>query len=182
MLSRWSFLGNCDPLVFCEFSCPAVSTMLSRGLRTSGYDLPGAESTAVPLTGYRPLSHDSSSLADQLGRDSSNNKLKPAQVSQHVVTWVMWWWNIYHRIVCGSFFFNCFFVPLWVWYCFLCVVFRSFCFYLSSVCGSSFHPCPHCFHLSSLTCVWSLTSVNPVKGCVLGFRCFCALFWVCVLC
>lgn len=104
MLSRWSFLGNCDTLVFCEFSCPAVSTMLSRGPRTSGYDLPGAESTAVPLTGYRPLSHDSSSLADQLGRDSSNNKLKPAQVSQHVVTWVMWWWNIYHRIVCGSFF------------------------------------------------------------------------------
>lgn len=68
--------------MFCEFSCLAVSAMLSRGLRTSGYDLPGAESTAVPLIGYRPLSHDNSSLADQLGRDSSDNKLKTAQVSQ----------------------------------------------------------------------------------------------------
>lgn len=60
--------------------------MLSRGLRPSGYDLPGAESTAVPLIGYRPLSHDDSSLADPFGRDRSNNKLRTAQVSHHVVT------------------------------------------------------------------------------------------------
>lgn len=60
--------------------------MLSRGLRTSGFDLPGAESTTVPLIGYRPLSLDDSSLADQLGRDRSNNKLRTAQVSHHVVT------------------------------------------------------------------------------------------------
>ncbi|XP_056900155.1 ral guanine nucleotide dissociation stimulator-like 2 isoform X2 [Takifugu flavidus] len=53
--------------------------MLSRGARTGGYDLPGAESTAVPLIGYRPLSHDSSSPGDPLGRDSSNNKVKTAQ-------------------------------------------------------------------------------------------------------
>lgn len=59
--------------------------MLSRGVRAGGYDLPGAESTAVPLIGYRPLSHDSSSLSDQPGRDGTN-KVKPAQVSQRTLS------------------------------------------------------------------------------------------------
>ncbi|TNN02157.1 hypothetical protein fugu_009644 [Takifugu bimaculatus] len=67
----------------------SIGTMLSRGARTGGYDLPGAESTAVPLIGYRPLSHDSSSPGDPLGRDSSNNKVKTAQAepSKMKTTW-----------------------------------------------------------------------------------------------
>lgn len=60
--------------------------MLSRGARPGGYDLPGAESTAVPLIGYRPLSHDSSSPSHPLERDSGNNKMKTAQVNHPVVT------------------------------------------------------------------------------------------------
>lgn len=86
IISSGLFLRNCHPLVFCVFSGVAVGTMLSRGARTGGYDLPGAESTAVPLIGYRPLSHDSSSPGDPLGRDSSNNKVKTAQVNHPVVT------------------------------------------------------------------------------------------------
>lgn len=85
IFSRGLFVINCDPLLLCVFSCVAVGAMLSRGTRTGCYDLPGAESTAVPLTGYRPLSCDNSSLTDQLGRESGNNKLKPAQVNYHLV-------------------------------------------------------------------------------------------------
>lgn len=157
--------------MFCEFSFLTVSAMLSRALRTSGYDLPGAESPAVPLIGYRPLSHDSCSL---LGGDSSNNKLQTAQVSYHVVTWLMMMEYLSQN-------FLGFFLFVLIWFCFFCVVFSSFCFQ-SPLCvgGSSFCYCPHCFHLSSLTCVWSWTPVNPVKGCALCFCCLRAWVWLCV--
>lgn len=150
--------------MFCVFSIVTVGTMLSRGARTGGYDLPGAESTAVPLIGYRPLSHDSSSPGDPLGRDSSNNKVKTTQVNHPVVTWAMRRYNIY----CVP----SLFVLIWVWFCFPCVVSSSFCFVISPLTGwlLSF---TNCWHLSSLTCVWSCTSVNPVKGHLfLLFNCF----------
>lgn len=163
------FLWNCHPLVFCVFSCVSVGTMLSRGARTGGYDLPGAESTAVPLIGYRPLSHDSSSLGDPLGRDSSSNKVKTAQVHHPVVTWAMRRYNIY----CVP----CLFVLIWV-----CSAFPVLSLVLSVLLsllwlGGSFlslivdtcPPSPVCgpVHLSTLLKVTS-------------FYCLTAFFWLVV--
>lgn len=58
------------------------------------------------------------------------------------------------------------FVLIWVWYCFLCAVFSSFC--LSSllcVGGYAFHYCSHSFHLSSLTSPVHLsTLLNVASG------------------
>lgn len=75
--------NSCELIVFFFFSGPAVGAMLSRGLRAGAYDLPGAESAAVPLIGYRPLSRDHGSLADQVERDSSDSKT--AQVRHRVI-------------------------------------------------------------------------------------------------
>ncbi|KAM4568630.1 ral guanine nucleotide dissociation stimulator-like 2 isoform 1-T1 [Fundulus diaphanus] len=41
--------------------------MLHRNLRTGGYDLPGVESSDVPLIGYRPLSPDGGTPSSQAG-------------------------------------------------------------------------------------------------------------------
>lgn len=56
----------------------AAGIMLPRNMRTGGYDLPGVESSDVPLIGYRPLTTDSSFLSNQSGR---GNDLETSQVS-----------------------------------------------------------------------------------------------------
>ncbi|CAJ1062992.1 ral guanine nucleotide dissociation stimulator-like 2 isoform X1 [Xyrichtys novacula] len=51
--------------------------MLPRNMRTGGYDLPGVESSEVPLIGYRPLSPDSG--VNQSGRRGSRDEVETSQ-------------------------------------------------------------------------------------------------------
>lgn len=53
----------------CFFLCVSVShgTMLPRSMRTGGYNLPGAESSAVPLIGYRSLQPDGETRSSRPG-------------------------------------------------------------------------------------------------------------------
>lgn len=57
----------------------AAGTMLPRNMRTGGYDLPGVESTDVPLIGYRPLQPDSP--GNQSRRGSGVDEWETSQVS-----------------------------------------------------------------------------------------------------
>lgn len=59
----------------------AAGTMLPRNLRTGGYDLPGVESSDVPLIGYRPLPPDGGHQSHQLQRESGGDELETSQVS-----------------------------------------------------------------------------------------------------
>ena len=59
--------------------------MLPRSMRTGAFDLPGVESTDVPLIGYRPLSPDNGTPGNQSGRGNANNDLDSSQVSVHVL-------------------------------------------------------------------------------------------------
>ncbi|XP_042279202.1 ral guanine nucleotide dissociation stimulator-like 2 isoform X1 [Thunnus albacares] len=63
--------------------------MLPRNMRTGGCDLPGVESSNVPLIGYRPLSPDSGTPSHQSGRRSSSGELETSQVepSPMKTTW-----------------------------------------------------------------------------------------------
>ncbi|KAF7661424.1 hypothetical protein LDENG_00260270 [Lucifuga dentata] len=63
--------------------------MLPRNMRAGGYDLPGVESSSVPLIGYRPLPPDSGALSSQSGKGSSSNELDRSQVdpSPMKTTW-----------------------------------------------------------------------------------------------
>lgn len=53
--------------------------MLPRSMRTGGYDLPGVESSTVPLIGYRPLQPDGSTPSSRPG--SSSDESETSQVS-----------------------------------------------------------------------------------------------------
>ncbi|KAM9353697.1 ral guanine nucleotide dissociation stimulator-like 2 [Symphorus nematophorus] len=63
--------------------------MLPRNLRTGGYDLPGVESDAVPLIGYRPLLPDSGTPSSQSRRGSGSNESENSQAepSPMKTTW-----------------------------------------------------------------------------------------------
>ncbi|XP_053183364.1 ral guanine nucleotide dissociation stimulator-like 2 isoform X1 [Scomber japonicus] len=63
--------------------------MLPRNMRTGGYDLPGVESSNVPLIGYRPLSPDGGTPSHQSGRRSSSGDVETSQVepSPMKTTW-----------------------------------------------------------------------------------------------
>lgn len=64
------------------FLSVAAGTMLPRSMRTGGYDLPGVESSGVPLIGYRPLLPDSGTPGNQPVRGSSGDELETSQVSE----------------------------------------------------------------------------------------------------
>lgn len=70
---------NTSFLVF--FLSVAAGTMLPRNMRTGGYDLPGVESSQVPLIGYRPLPPDGGAPSVQSGRGSGSDELETSQVS-----------------------------------------------------------------------------------------------------
>ncbi|XP_074508787.1 ral guanine nucleotide dissociation stimulator-like 2 isoform X2 [Sebastes fasciatus] len=63
--------------------------MLPRNMRTGGYDLPGVESSAAPLIGYRPLPPDSGTPINQSRRGSCSNELETSQAepSPMKTTW-----------------------------------------------------------------------------------------------
>ncbi|XP_049439055.1 ral guanine nucleotide dissociation stimulator-like 2 isoform X2 [Epinephelus fuscoguttatus] len=63
--------------------------MLPRNMRTGGCDLPGVESSEVPLIGYRPLTPDSSTPSNQSRRGSSCDELETSQAepSPMKTTW-----------------------------------------------------------------------------------------------
>ncbi|KAK5922069.1 hypothetical protein CgunFtcFv8_019369 [Champsocephalus gunnari] len=63
--------------------------MLPRNLRTGGYDLPGVESSDVPLIGYRPLLSDSGTPSNQSRRGSGIDELETSQAdpSPMKTTW-----------------------------------------------------------------------------------------------
>ncbi|GAA6217276.1 ral guanine nucleotide dissociation stimulator-like 2 isoform X1 [Lates japonicus] len=63
--------------------------MLPRNMRTGGCDLPGVESSNVPLIGYRPLPPDSGTLSHQSGRGSGSDELETSQAepSPMKTTW-----------------------------------------------------------------------------------------------
>lgn len=63
------------------FPSAAAGTMLPRSMRTGGCDLPGVESSAVPLIGYRPLTPDGNTPSNQSQRGSSSDELETSQVS-----------------------------------------------------------------------------------------------------
>ncbi|KAF3839564.1 hypothetical protein F7725_018281 [Dissostichus mawsoni] len=67
----------------------AAGTMLPRNLRTGGYDLPGVESSDVPLIGYRPLLSDSGTPSNQSRRGSGSDELETSQAdpSPMKTTW-----------------------------------------------------------------------------------------------
>lgn len=60
------------------FLSVAAGTMLHRNLRIGGYNLPGVESSEVPLIGYRPLLPDGGTPSSQSGRSEN---LENSQVS-----------------------------------------------------------------------------------------------------
>ncbi|KAM4736106.1 ral guanine nucleotide dissociation stimulator-like 2 isoform 1-T1 [Anableps anableps] len=60
--------------------------MLHRNLRTGGCNLPGVESSDVPLIGYRPLSPDGGTPSSQSGR-SENVENSQAESSPMKTTW-----------------------------------------------------------------------------------------------
>ncbi|XP_076006538.1 ral guanine nucleotide dissociation stimulator-like 2 isoform X2 [Genypterus blacodes] len=53
--------------------------MLPRNMRAGGYDLPGVESSAVPLIGYRLLPPDNGTPNKQSGRESGSDDLDSSQ-------------------------------------------------------------------------------------------------------
>ncbi|XP_058504576.1 ral guanine nucleotide dissociation stimulator-like 2 isoform X1 [Solea solea] len=63
--------------------------MLPRNMRTGGYDLPGVESTDVPLIGYRPLIPDCSTPSHQSGKGSGGDEVETSQAepSPMKTTW-----------------------------------------------------------------------------------------------
>uniref|UniRef100_UPI003AAF1736 ral guanine nucleotide dissociation stimulator-like 2 n=1 Tax=Centroberyx gerrardi TaxID=166262 RepID=UPI003AAF1736 len=63
--------------------------MLPRSMRTGGFDLPGVESSDVPLIGYRPLPPDNGTPSSQSRRGSSSNEPDSLQVepSPMKTTW-----------------------------------------------------------------------------------------------
>ncbi|XP_022055293.1 ral guanine nucleotide dissociation stimulator-like 2 [Acanthochromis polyacanthus] len=63
--------------------------MLPRNLRTGGYDLPGVESSEVPLIGYRPLPPDSGTQSNQSGRRGVGDEVEAPQAepSPMKTTW-----------------------------------------------------------------------------------------------
>lgn len=54
--------------------------MLPRSMRTGGYDLPGAESSAVPLIGYRPLQPDGGMPSSRPGSLSDESETSHVSV------------------------------------------------------------------------------------------------------
>ncbi|XP_043973044.1 ral guanine nucleotide dissociation stimulator-like 2 [Gambusia affinis] len=60
--------------------------MLHRNLRIGGYNVPGVESSEVPLIGYRPLSPDGGTPSSQSGR-SENLENSQAESSPMKTTW-----------------------------------------------------------------------------------------------
>ncbi|KAG7216499.1 hypothetical protein INR49_001985, partial [Caranx melampygus] len=67
----------------------SAGTMLPRNLRTGGYDLPGVESSDVPLIGYRPLPPDGGTPSHQLQRESGGDESETSQAepSPMKTTW-----------------------------------------------------------------------------------------------
>ncbi|KAF1388362.1 hypothetical protein PFLUV_G00089400 [Perca fluviatilis] len=63
----------------CECHLAITGTMLPRNMRTGGYDLPGVESSNVPLIGYRPLPPDSGTPGNQSRRGSGSDELETSQ-------------------------------------------------------------------------------------------------------
>ncbi|XP_035527928.1 ral guanine nucleotide dissociation stimulator-like 2 [Morone saxatilis] len=63
--------------------------MLPRNMRTGGCDLPGVESSDVPLIGYRPLPPDSGTPSNQSRRGSGSDELDTSQAdpSPMKTTW-----------------------------------------------------------------------------------------------
>ncbi|XP_041797536.1 ral guanine nucleotide dissociation stimulator-like 2 isoform X2 [Chelmon rostratus] len=63
--------------------------MLPRNMRTGGSDLPGVESSEVPLIGYRPLPPDSGTPSSQSGRGRGSDELDTSQAepSPMKTTW-----------------------------------------------------------------------------------------------
>nr|XP_015805243.2 ral guanine nucleotide dissociation stimulator-like 2 isoform X1 [Nothobranchius furzeri] len=63
--------------------------MLHRHLRTGGFDLPGVDSTDVPLIGYRPLSPDRGAPSSQSDRSEEDDYSDPSQAdpSPMKTTW-----------------------------------------------------------------------------------------------
>ncbi|XP_053288686.1 ral guanine nucleotide dissociation stimulator-like 2 isoform X1 [Pleuronectes platessa] len=63
--------------------------MLPRNLRTGGYDLPGVDSSDVPLIGYRPLPPDHGTPSHQSGRGGGSDELDTSQAepSPMKTTW-----------------------------------------------------------------------------------------------
>ncbi|KAM7421457.1 hypothetical protein PAMA_015545 [Pampus argenteus] len=63
--------------------------MLPRNMRTGGYDLPGVESSDVPLIGYRPLPPDSGNTSNQSRKGRGSDELETSQVesSPMKTTW-----------------------------------------------------------------------------------------------
>ncbi|KAM7382997.1 hypothetical protein PAMP_002686 [Pampus punctatissimus] len=67
----------------------AAGIMLPRNMRTGGYDLPGVESSDVPLIGYRPLPPDSGTPSNQSRKGRGSDELETSQVesSPMKTTW-----------------------------------------------------------------------------------------------
>ncbi|XP_040020863.1 ral guanine nucleotide dissociation stimulator-like 2 isoform X1 [Gasterosteus aculeatus] len=61
--------------------------MLPRNMRTGGYDLPGVESTDVPLIGYRPLQPDSPGNQSRRGSGVDEWETSQADPSPMKTTW-----------------------------------------------------------------------------------------------
>ncbi|XP_070823561.1 ral guanine nucleotide dissociation stimulator-like 2 isoform X1 [Chaetodon trifascialis] len=63
--------------------------MLPRNMRTGAYDLPGVESSEVPLIGYRPLPPDSGTPSNQSGRGRGSDEVETSQAepSPMKTTW-----------------------------------------------------------------------------------------------
>uniref|UniRef100_UPI0037E82C64 ral guanine nucleotide dissociation stimulator-like 2 isoform X2 n=1 Tax=Semicossyphus pulcher TaxID=241346 RepID=UPI0037E82C64 len=61
--------------------------MLPRNMRTGGYDLPGVESSEVPLIGYRPLPPDSGTSQSRRGNGRDELETSQAEPSPMKTTW-----------------------------------------------------------------------------------------------
>ncbi|XP_054477314.1 ral guanine nucleotide dissociation stimulator-like 2 [Anoplopoma fimbria] len=61
--------------------------MLPRNMRTGGYDLPGVESSEVPLIGYRPLQPDTPSNQSRRGSAGDELETSQAEPSPMKTTW-----------------------------------------------------------------------------------------------
>lgn len=61
--------------------------MLPRSMRTGGYDLPGAESSAVPLIGYRPLQPDGGTPSGRPGSLGDESETSHAEPPLMKTTW-----------------------------------------------------------------------------------------------
>lgn len=77
----YHFAVSYNRFVFLFFSvCGSRRTMLPRSMRTGGYGLPGAESSAVPLIGYRPLQPDGGTPSSRPGRLSDESETSHVSV------------------------------------------------------------------------------------------------------